>query len=263
MKQPAPKKRARPVPQPKPTGDEYPMRINKYLAMKGYATRRDADLLIEKKKVYINGTLAQVGDKIRELDTVEVRGTDRPKTYVYLAFNKPAGMDTHREATGEKNVLDSLPSDLKRLSLFPVGRLDKASHGLIILTNDGRVTDRLLNPKHAHEKTYEVYTKQPLRSSFKEKMEAGVNIEGYVTKPAKVEILGEKRFRITLTEGKTHQVRRMVVALFNEVSDLKRTSIMNIKMGPIKMGGYRVLEGKELAIFLSSLGLASDSSLPA
>lgn len=259
MKRPAPKKRARPVPQPKATGDEYPMRINKYLAMKGIATRRDADLLVEKKKVFINGTIAMVGDKVRELDTVEIRGQGRPKAYIYLAFNKPAGMDTHREATGEKNVLDSLPADLKRLSLFPVGRLDKASHGLILLTNDGRVTDRLLNPKYAHEKTYEVHTKQPLRTSFKEKMEAGVDIEGYVTKPAKVEILDDKRFRITLTEGKTHQVRRMVVALFNEVSELKRTSIMNIKMGPMKMGGYRVLEGKELSIFLAALGLGIEN----
>lgn len=245
-------KRALPVPAP----DTYPMRINKYLAMKGFATRRDADALVEKKKVFINGTVAALGDKVAENDTVEVRGSERPKAYVYLAYNKPAGVDTHREATGSKNVLDSLPSDLKRLALFPVGRLDKASSGLLILTNDGRVTDRLLNPKYAHEKTYDVRTKQPLRSSFKEKMEAGVNIEGYQTKPASVEIVDENRFRVTLTEGKTHQVRRMVVALFNEVSELRRTRIMNIKMGPMKSGGYRVLEGKELAEFLSSLGLS-------
>lgn len=232
------------------------MRLNKYLAMKGYATRRDADTMIEKKKVFVNGSIASVGDKVMESDVVEVRGQQRPQAYAYIAFNKPVGMDTHREATGEKNVLDALPSDLRRLSLFPVGRLDKASHGLILLTNDGRVTDRLLNPKHAHEKTYEVRTKKPLRSNFKEKMEGGVNIEGYVTQPAKVQILGENRFRVTLTEGKTHQVRRMVAALFNEVSDLKRTSIMNVKMGPMKEGGYRVLESKELAILLSSLGLA-------
>ncbi len=232
------------------------MRINKYLALKGHATRRDADDLVEKKKVYINERVASLGDKVSESDVVEVRGNVRPKAYAYIAFNKPAGVDTHQEDTGTMNVLDSLPSDLKRLSLFPVGRLDKNSHGLIILTNDGRVTDRLLNPKYEHEKVYEVRTKQPLRASFKEKMEEGVNIEGYVTRPAKVEVLDENRFRVTLTEGKTHQVRRMVVALFNEVADLKRLSIMNVKMGPIKDGGYRVIEGKELAIFLTSLGLA-------
>lgn len=234
----------------------YPMRLNKYLAMKGIATRRDADVLIEKKKVTINGQIAALGDKVAETDVVAMKGQERPKTYTYIAFNKPAGMDTHREAKGEPNVLDALPSDLKRLSLFPVGRLDKASNGLIILTNDGRVTDRLLNPKYAHEKTYDVTTKKPLRASFKEKMEAGVDIEGYLTKPAKVEIVDQDRFRITLTEGKTHQVRRMVVALFNEVKTLKRVSIMGIRLGPVKSGGYRVIEGKELQKFLSDLGLA-------
>ncbi|MES2931405.1 MAG: pseudouridine synthase [Patescibacteria group bacterium] len=239
-----------------PVENVFPMRVNKYLAMKGFATRRDADVLVEKKKVYINGSLAALGDKVKETDVVEVRGQARPKAYAYIAFNKPAGMDTHREATDTENVLDTLPSDLKRLSLFPVGRLDKASSGLLILTNDGRVTDRLLNPKYAHEKTYDVRTKQPLRTSFKEKMEAGVNIEGYETKPAKVEILGADRFRVTLTEGKTHQIRRMVVALFNEVKSLQRTSIMGIKMGSTKIGGYRVIEGKELAKFLADLGLA-------
>lgn len=234
----------------------FPMRLNKYLAMKGIATRRDADVLIEKKKVTINGQIASLGDKVAETDVVAMKGQDRPKAYTYIAFNKPVGMDTHREAKGEPNVLDSLPSDLKRLALFPVGRLDKASSGLLILTNDGRVTDRLLNPKYAHEKTYDVTTKKPLRTSFKEKMEAGVDIEGYTTKPAKVEILAENRFRVTLTEGKTHQVRRMVVALFNEVKSLKRSSIMGIRLGPVALGSYRVVEGKELAKFLTDLGLA-------
>ena len=237
-------------------GSAFPMRLNKYLAHKGLATRREADLLIEKRKVYINGALAQLGDKVQETDVVEVRGNARPKAYAYLAFNKPRGMDTHREATGAPNVLDALPADLKRLSLFPVGRLDKESRGLIILTNDGRVTDRLLNPSREHQKVYEVRTIRPLRASAKEKLEAGVNIEGYQTKPARVEILGSDRFRIALTEGKTHQVRRMVVALFNEVRDLKRVSIMGIRLGALKEGAYRPIEGKELAKFLADLGLA-------
>ncbi len=234
----------------------FPMRLNKYLAMKGYATRRDADVLIEKRKVYVNGALGQIGDKVNESDMVEVRGAGRPKAYAYLAFNKPRGMDTHREATGTPNVLDTLPADLKRLNLFPIGRLDKDSHGLLILTNDGRVTDRLLNPKHAHQKVYEVRTKRPLRANTKERLEAGIDIEGYMTKPAKVEILGADRLRIALTEGKTHQVRRMIVALFNEVKDLKRVSIMGIKLGPLKEGGYRVIEGTECKKFLTDLGLA-------
>ena len=240
---------------PDASGDGFPMRLNKYLAQKGYATRREADVLIEKRKVLINGTVAQLGDKVQASDVVEVKGSERPKAYAYVAFNKPRGMDTHREATGTANVLDTLPADLKRLKLFPIGRLDKDSRGLILLTNDGRVTDRLLNPKYEHQKVYEVKTKKPLRASAKEKLEAGIDIEGYQTKPAKVEILGTDRFRIALTEGKSHQVRRMVVALFNEVKDLKRISIMGIRLGTLKEGAYRALEPKERDKFLKDLGL--------
>lgn len=235
------------------------MRVNKYLAWKGIATRRAADTLIEKRKVTINGRVAQLGDKVAENDVVAVKNAPRPASYVYLAFHKPEGMDTHREATGSSNVLDALPSDVARMGVFPIGRLDKASSGLLILTNDGRVTDRLLNPKHAHQKVYDVTTKKPLRASFKEKMEAGVNIEGYQTQPTHVEVLGTSRFRITLTEGKSHQIRRMVVAVFNEVKTLKRLSIMGIKLGPLKRGGFRPIEGKELAKFLQDLGLASEA----
>ena len=243
-------------PSPIPKGELYPMRINKYLALQGHSTRREADTLIEKKAVLINGRIAMVGDKVLEGDAVEVRRNTRPGRYTYLAFNKPVDVDTHREDTGTENVLDSLPPEVKQLKLFPVGRLDKASHGLIILTNDGRVTDRLLNPEHAHEKTYEVRTKQPLRTTFKDNMQSGVLIEGYMTKPAKVNILGEKAFRIVLTEGKSHQIRRMVSALHNEVADLRRMSIMNIKIGALKGGAFRTIEGEELAEFLHSLGLA-------
>ncbi|MEK7511000.1 MAG: pseudouridine synthase [Patescibacteria group bacterium] len=249
-KKAAPKK---PAPPAKET--TYPMRINQYLAKKGHATRRGADELIEKGFVFVNGVKAKIGDKVAESDTVEVK-IKRPRTYVYLAFHKPKGMDTHKEPTSTSDVVTSLPDDLRRLKLFPIGRLDKASRGLLLLTNDGRVTDRLLNPEQEHEKVYEVTTKKPLRESFKEKMEQGVDIEGYVTKPAKVTILSENKFRIALTEGKSHQVRRMVVALFNEVSDLKRTRIGNIAIEPLKPGAYRRLSGKELATFLESLGLS-------
>lgn len=231
------------------------MRINRYLAQQGHSTRRDADALIEKGFVYINGKQAKLGDKVNEKDEVEVR-TKTKRTYIYLAFHKPKGVVTLADRQGEKDVLAMLPSDLKRLHLFPLGRLDKSSTGLILLTNDGRVTDRLLNPDRDHEKTYEVTTKLPLRPSFAEHMAKGVDIEGYRTRPAKVEILSENRFRITLTEGKKHQIRRMVVAMHNEVKDLKRISIMNVKLGRLPVGQYRVLEGTERATFLRSLGLA-------
>lgn len=252
--------RAKKISAPVIVPDTYPMRINKYLALQGIATRRSADELIEKGVVSINGVRAQVGDKVHETDVVKVRENTKKHPYVYIAFHKPKGMDTHKEVTGAPNVPDSLPADIKRLGLFPIGRLDKESHGLLLLTNDGRVTDRLLNPKYGREKVYDVHTKQPLRSSAKEKLEAGVNIEGYQTKPAKVQILGSHRLRITITEGKSHQVRRMMVALFNEVKDLKRESIMNIRLGSTKRGEYRVVEGKELETFLTDLGLAQPSS---
>lgn len=232
----------------------FPMRLNKFLAHNGHATRRDADVLIGKGLVYVNGKRAELGEKVMEHDEVEVR-TRTLRTYIYLALNKPKGLVTLADTPGEKDVISLLPSDLKRLHLFPLGRLDKESSGLILLTNDGRVTERLLAPSREHEKTYEVTTKLPLRPSFAEHMEKGVNIEGYTTKPARVEVTGENKFRITLTEGKKHQIRRMVVAMHNEVRDLKRVSIGHIKLAKLPIGGYRRIEGKELSTFLSSLGL--------
>ncbi len=214
----------------------YQIRINKYLALKKISTRRGADELVLAKKVYINGKLAVLGSQVSEGDKVEVKGAEK-KEYKYFAYNKPIGIETGSPAE----------------DLFPLGRLDKNSHGLLILTNDGRITDQLLNPKYIHEKEYVVKTSNKLRSSFKKKMEAGVNIEGYQTKPCKVKIINENNFRIILTEGKKHQIRRMCSALFQEVADLKRERIMNIKLGNLKPNGLREIKGKELSIFLQSL----------
>lgn len=214
----------------------YPMRINKYLADRRISTRRGADELIKQKKIFINGKLAVLGSKVIETDKVEVRGAEEKK-YVYYAYNKPIGIETSSPKEG----------------LFPLGRLDKASHGLMILTNDGRITDGLLNPKFFHEKEYVVKTLNKLRSNFKQKMEAGVNIEGYMTKPCKVQILNDFAFRVTLTEGKKHQIRRMCSNLFQEVADLKRERIMNIKLGKLGSNSTREIKGEELEIFLKSV----------
>lgn len=231
------------------------VRINKYLADKGYATRRAADELIAKGAVLVNGAPAEIGMKIYVGDEVEVTARTR-KRFVYFAVNKPVGVVTLAQEKGEKDVLTIFPNDLRRLGIFPIGRLDKASSGLLIVTNDARLTDRLLNPEREHEKTYVVTTKQPLRASFKEYMERGVNIEGYETLPAKVRVLGEKKLEITLTEGKKHQIRRMVVAMHNEVVTLTRTSIMNIKMSTLPLGSYRPIEGNELKTLLVQLDLS-------
>jgi 23S rRNA pseudouridine2604 synthase len=232
----------------------YPMRINKYLAFKKISTRRGADELIKNKKVFINGKLAVLGSKVNENDKIEVRGAQLKK-YIYLAYNKPIDIITHSPQSGEKDIRENIKNANIPKDIFPIGRLDKNSHGLIILTNDGRLTDQLLNPKFSHEKEYIVQTSNKLRSSFKAKMEKGVNIEGYITKPCKVKIINNFTFNIILTEGKKHQIRRMGSALFQGVADLKRIRIMNIQLGNLKPNNTKEIKGKELEVFLGSLGL--------
>lgn len=229
----------------------YPMRINKYLALNKYSTRKGGDELVKNRKVFINGRVAVLGDKVNKNDKVDVKSDAQKKDYVYYAFNKPKGVITHSPQTGEKDIRQSVP--LK--NVFPVGRLDKASHGLIILTDDGRVTDRLLNPKYTHDKEYVVSATNKISPSFKNKLESGVNIGGYKTKKCKVAGLSSHVFKITLTEGKKHQIRRMCSALKNDVTDLKRIRIMNIHLGNLPIGAYRKIEGKELIDFLKNIGL--------
>lgn len=230
--------------------NEYPMRINKYLAHEGIATRRGADELIARGKVLVNGRVAALGEKVQKSDKVELRGKTGTKKFLYYAYNKPVGVITHSPQLGEKDIKQSIPMDV-----FPVGRLDKDSSGLIILTNDGRVTDRLLNPEYAHDKEYRVRTSEPLRESFKKTMEAGVDIEGYLTKPCTVRKSGPKSFTITLTEGKKHQIRRMVAAMHNSVVELERTRILNIRLNDLKPGAWRPILGAELATFLAQIGM--------
>lgn len=229
----------------------YPMRINKYLALNKYSTRKGGDELVKKRKVFINGRIAVLGDKVNENDKVDVKSDAQKKDCVYFAYNKPKGVITHSPQTGEKDIRQSVP--LK--NVFPVGRLDKASHGLIILTDDGRVTDRLLNPKYTHDKEYVVSTTNKISPSFKNKLESGVNIGDYKTKKCRVAGLSSHVFKITLTEGKKHQIRRMCSALKNDVTDLKRIRIMNIHLGNLSIGAYRKIEGKELSDFLKNIGL--------
>ncbi|MDR3519742.1 MAG: pseudouridine synthase [Candidatus Pacebacteria bacterium] len=228
------------------------MRINKYLADQKISTRRGADELIKEKKVFINGKLAELGSQVSEGDKVEVRDA-KPKEYKYFAYNKPVDVITHSPQGEEKDIKETIKNSLIPKDVFPIGRLDKNSHGLIILTNDGRITDQLLNPKYIHEKEYVVRTSNKLRSSFKQKMEAGVKIEDYVTKKCKVKIVDEFTFRVILTEGKKHQIRRMCSALFQEIADLKRERVMNIKLGNLKPNGFREIKGAELATFLNQV----------
>ena len=239
----------------KPVADEYPMRINKYLAKQGVSTRRGADDLIARGKVLLNDRVAVLGDKVREGDRVEMRSKEKPKKYVYYAYNKPVGIITHSPQGGEQDIKQAVEKAKELRNVFPVGRLDKDSSGLLILTDDGRITDRLLSPEYEHEKEYRVRTQEALRESFKQKMESGVMIEGYLTKPCKIKKTGANTFTITLTEGKKHQIRRMVSALYNAVTELERTRVLNIRLDNLAKGAWRPIEGKELETFLTQIGL--------
>lgn len=229
----------------------YPLRINRYLALTNKATRTGADELIKKGFVTINGKKAVLGDKVEEGDKVVI-STKAPKNeYVYYAYNKAMGISTNPEE-GSKDILKVTKFPTR---VFPVGRLDKDSHGLIIMTNDGRITDRLLSPKYVHEKEYVVRVEPAFSDKFIELMSNGVKFDGFVSKKCKVTRKNKDTFHIILTEGKKRQIRRMAEALHHKVIDLRRIRIMNIELGKIPFGGYTEIKGKELDELLKSLQL--------
>jgi 23S rRNA pseudouridine2604 synthase len=232
----------------------YPMRINKYLAFKNFCTRREADEIIRKGQVKINGRLAVLGDKILEQDNVEIDAeTFKDKKYIYFAFNKPRGIITHSPQGKEKSIEQIFKFSEK---VFPVGRLDKDSSGLIILTNDGRITDKLLNPDFYHEKEYIVKVDREMSPSFLKHMEEGVVLgDGYKTRKCVIKKIDNFIFSIILTEGKKHQIRKMCERLDRSVRDLKRVRIMNIELGNLPQGQSRKIEGQEQAEFLAQIGL--------
>jgi 23S rRNA pseudouridine2604 synthase len=232
----------------------YPVRINRYLALNNISSRREADALIEKGVVLINGKKAKIGDKVNEGDkvTVNAKAAEVMKKYVYFAFNKPRGIVTSSPRDGQKSIKDiTYSAD----DVFPVGRLDKNSRGLLILTNDGRINDKLLNPEHDHEKEYVVEVNKPITNIFLKVMSQGVQLEDFKTKPAVVEKKDETTFNITLTEGKKHQIRRMCTNLGWEVVDLKRIRVMGVKLGTLGSGQQRKIQGPELEELLKSLGI--------
>ncbi len=231
---------------------EYPVIINKYLALKKISSRKEADRLLKAGKIMVNGKLGEPGQMITAKDKVQVDLGD--KDLVYLAFNKPRGIITHSPQGDEQSIADILRF---REKVFPVGRLDKMSSGLIILTNDGRITDKLLNPDFAHEREYEVDVDRPITPEFLRKMAAGVELDdGYVTKRCRIKKIRSQTFLIIMTEGKKHQIRRMCEALGEKVVDLHRLRIMQAGLNGLRAGAYRQLVGREKADFLAELGLA-------
>ncbi len=229
----------------------YPIRINRYLALHNYATRTGADDLIKKGFVTINGKRAILGDQVEKGDVVEVSTKAPKKNYVYYAYNKAMGISTNPDE-GSKDILKVTTFPTR---VFPVGRLDKDSHGLILMTNDGRVTDRLLSPKYVHEKEYVVRVEPAFSDKFVELMSAGVKFDGFVSKKCKVWRKNKDTFHIVLTEGKKRQIRRMAEALHHKVIDLRRIRIMNIKLDKLPFGAYTEIKGKELDELLKSLKL--------
>ena len=233
-------------------------RINKYLSEVGYCSRREADRLILEGKVTINGKIPEIGTKVEESDQVEVKGQRIEKSKrqknIYLAFNKPVGVvcTTDRRVEPE-NIIDFIKYPSR---IFPIGRLGKLSEGLIFLTNDGDIVNKILRARNNHEKEYIVSVNRPIDREFVKSMSNGVQILDTKTKNCLVEKLGPKKFKIVLTQGLNRQIRRMCDSLGYRVEPLKRVRIMNIKLD-VPMGKYREFTKEEL---LELNGLLENSS---
>ena len=222
-------------------------RINKFLSEVGYCSRREADRLILEGKVTINGKIPEIGAKVQESDQLEVKGQIIEKSTgqknIYLAFNKPIGIVCTTDRKAEPNNVIDFIKFPKRI--FPIGRLDKPSEGLIFLTNDGDIVNKILRARNNHEKEYIVSVNRPINSDFIQSMSNGVEILDTITKNCFVKQLGPKKFKIILTQGLNRQIRRMCESLGYRVMSLKRVRIMNIKLD-IPTGKYREFTKKEL-----------------
>lgn len=222
-------------------------RINKYLSEVGYCSRRAADKLIEQGRVTLNGMVPEMGTKITEGDEVrvddELIGALNEKP-VYLAFNKPIGIVCTTDTGVEKDNIIDFINYPKRI--FPIGRLDKPSEGLILLTNDGDIVNKILRARNHHEKEYIVTVDKPINREFLNRMRDGVPILDTITRKCEVEELGRNQFKIILTQGLNRQIRRMCEYLGYRVKRLKRVRIMNVKLD-IAVGKWRDLSATELA----------------
>jgi len=236
---------------------ENSIRLNKYLADQNYSSRRGSDQLIEEGRVFINGKKAELGQRVFEGDKVEVEGMEST-AHEYYAYYKPRGVVTIGAQNDEKEIKDIV--DLSP-GIFPLGRLDKDSEGLIIMTNDGRITNALLSPESEHEKEYTVTTDKPISHQLLVRLSQGVNIghvgriKNYKTKQTEVRRNAKNSFDIILREGKNRQIRKMCGAVGFKVTNLKRFRIMDIKLGRLKPNTYRKLKDKELEEFLGQLGM--------
>ena len=225
------------------------MRLNKFIGESGVCSRREADKWIAAGRVSVNGAIATLGTRVGEADDIRVDGAPigPKKAQVYIALNKPVGITSTSEAHIAGNIVD-LVNVAERI--FPVGRLDKESEGLILLTNDGDIVNEILRSENNHEKEYLVTVDRPITDLSLAMMASGVRIMGEMTKPANVSRVGERDFRIILTQGLNRQIRRMCSALGYQVRRLQRVRISNIHLGTLAAGRWRHLTPEELAALL-------------
>lgn len=221
------------------------IRINKFIGESGFCSRREADALIEQGKVTINGKIAEQGMKVSQQDEVRVNGKliAVKNKLVYIALNKPVGITSTTEHKVEGNIVDFVNHPDR---IFPIGRLDKDSEGLIFLTNDGDIVNKILRAGNNHEKEYIVTVDKPITPEFIQSMSSGVRILGTVTKKCWIKKEDKHVFRIILTQGLNRQIRRMCEALGYRVTKLKRVRIMNVKLGNLAAGQWRYLTPEEL-----------------
>ena len=225
--------------------NENSISLNKFISSTGICSRREADAMIADGAVTLNGEIAQKGNRVSEGDVVKVKGKPlqaKPKT-VYIALNKPQGIVCTTDLRERQNIVDFVKHKER---LFPIGRLDKGSEGLIFLTNDGDIVNKILRAGNNHEKEYIVTVNQPVTSDFTRKMSAGVPILNTVTKRCKVIQLDEYSFKMILTQGLNRQIRRMCEYFGYEVTKLVRTRIMNVKLSRLPLGRWRELTSEEM-----------------
>lgn len=235
-------------------------RLNKYISDTGFCSRREADALIERKQVLVNGIAPELGTKIGDGDTVTINGklikpvSENKSDRVYIAYNKPVGITCTTERKISGNIIDAINYKQR---IFPIGRLDKPSEGLILLTNDGDIVNKILRAENAHDKLYRVTVNKPITPAFINKMGEGVPILNTVTMPCKVTQIGKQSFEIVLQQGLNRQIRRMCEYLEYEVITLIRKRIMHIDLKGLASGQYRHLSEQEMQVMNAALAHSS------
>ncbi len=236
------------------------MRVNKFLSEAGVCSRREADRLISAGKVTIDGRVAGLGDQIQEGQKVCVKGKQvrKQEEEVLLAFHKPRGIVCTAEKREKNNIVDYINYPLR---IYPVGRLDKDSEGLILMTNQGEIVNKIMRSGNAHEKEYVVKVNQEITPEFLKRMAAGVPILDTITRPCQIYQTGKKSFRIILTQGLNRQIRRMCEYLGYRVMKLKRIRVMNIELGDLSSGEYREVTDQEKKVLYRMIRNSSNTTV--